>query len=165
MRWHYRDPLLVWLFPASYAAHVVEEWLGGFPEWLAVFGREGLPRGAFVAINGVAMTLMIVATHLVTRAERKSRAMAEDDGHGWIAVAIATILLVNGLMHIGASLLTATYSPGLFTSMVLYLPIAQLALFRAWQQAPRRAFLRGTCAGVAMHALVSGIAIALASTS
>ena len=166
MRWHYRDPLLVWSFPAFYAAHILEEWFGGFPEWLGIVsGGEGLPRGAFVAINAVAMAVMVLATRRVTRAERRGQDPLQDDGYGWIAVAIGTILLVNGLAHIVASLVTATYSPGLFTSLVLYLPLAQLALFRAWQQAPRRAFVRGACAGLLIHAGVSALALVLSRTA
>ena len=59
MRWHYRDPLLVWLFIPAYALHVLEEWIGGFPEWVAFFAGAPLPRSAFALINAAAMFLMI----------------------------------------------------------------------------------------------------------
>jgi len=40
VRWHYRDPALVWLFVGAYAAHLVEEFFGGFLEWFGlVAGR------------------------------------------------------------------------------------------------------------------------------
>jgi hypothetical protein len=150
MRWHYRDPLLVWLMPGAYALHILEEWFGGFPEWVTVLGRNPLPREAFVVINAIAFTAMIFA----------ARAAARRESHGWMAVAIATILLTNGLAHILASLGTASYSPGLFTGVVLYLPLGNLALLRAWEQAGA-SFARGVWMGLALHALVAAIAIAL----
>ena len=144
MRWHYRDRLLVWLLPLAYACHILEEWFGGFPEWLAVIVGSALPRPAFVVINTAAMAAMILAARAAT--QRESR--------GWMAIAIATILLVNGLAHILASVVTGTYSPGLVTSVVLYLPLAQLALLRAWSQADGAMFGRGVAAGLALHAFV-----------
>jgi len=144
MRWHYRDPLLVWLLPLAYAVHILEEWFGGFPEWVALFVGAALPRTAFVAINAAAMAAMILAARATTRRE----------SNGWMAIAIATILLVNGFAHILASVFTGTYSPGLVTGVVLYLPLAQLALLRAWSQADKAMFGRGVWTGIALHVLI-----------
>lgn len=148
MRWHYRDPLLVWLLPLSYSLHVLEEWFGGFPEWMALVIGSPLPRTAFVVINAIAFTVMVLATGATTRRE----------ANGWMGIAIATILFVNGIAHILGTLLIGSYSPGLFTSVVLYLPISQLALFRAWFQAERTLFARGVSAGVLAHAVVFAVA-------
>jgi hypothetical protein len=150
MRWQYRDPLLVWLMPAAYGLHILEEWFGGFPEWLTVLGRNPLPRNAFVVINAMAFTTMILA----------ARAAVRREAQGWMAVAIATILLTNGLAHLFASLGTGSYSPGLFTGVILYLPLGNLALLRAWEQAGA-SFARGVWMGLGLHALVAVIAIAL----
>jgi hypothetical protein len=144
MRWHYRDPLLAWSFPCAYAAHLVEEWMGGLPEWLAVITGQPLPRGAFVIINAVAFAVCVGATAAATRRER----------HGWMGVAIASLFFLNGALHLLGSLVTGTYSPGLFTGVVLYLPLGQLALLRAWHQAEGATFSHGVAAGVAVHALV-----------
>lgn len=151
MRWHYRDPLLVWLLVAAYAAHVLEEWFGGFPEWLALVAGGPLPRDAFLAINGVALVAMIVVARAATRS----------DSRGWLAIAVAALLFVNGLLHILGSIATGVYSPGLITGAVLYLPLGQLALLRAWQQAPDGFFARGVLAGLAVHAFVAVLAFAL----
>lgn len=152
MRWDYRDPSLAWLFVAAFAAHVLEEWVGGFPEWLAFVAGAPLPRGAFVVINGVALVAMAGGTLAATRRESL----------GWIAIAIATLLFANGVLHILGSIATGRYSPGLITGVILYVPLGQLALMRAWQQAPDAFFVRGVLAGLAVHALVSFVAFALA---
>ena len=154
MRWHYRDPLLVWLLPLCYSIHILEEWFGGFPEWIALIVGSALPRSAFVIINAVALGVMILATRATTRRE----------ANGWMGIAIATILFVNALLHIFGSLVTGSYSPGLFTSVVLYLPISQLVLMRGWSQADGAMFRQGVVAGLALHALVIAVAFGVSQT-
>jgi hypothetical protein len=150
-RWQYNDPPLAWLLVGAYAAHIVEEWFGGFPEWLAVVAGAPLPRDAFLAINAVALLVVAVGTGAATR--RKSR--------GWIAIAVAAVLFVNALLHMLGSVVTGTYSPGLFTSVILYVPLCGLSLLRAWGQAPHGWFARGVLAGLLAHAAVSLLAFAL----
>ena len=152
MRWHYRDALLVWLFPAAYGCHVLEEWALGFPEWSALVVGAPLPRLAFILINLIGVALMCGAAGASVRRER----------HGWMAVAIATVVLVNALLHIAGSVATGTYSPGLFTAVILYLPLGQLLLLRAWHQADPATVRRGVLAGVAAHAAVIAVATAAA---
>ncbi|HEV3486821.1 MAG TPA: HXXEE domain-containing protein [Vicinamibacterales bacterium] len=154
MRWHYRDAALLWLFPPAYLLHVAEELWGGpgFPQWLAMVAGQPLPYAAFAVINTIGMIVLIVGV----------RAAARHEASGWIAVAIATVATVNALLHIGGSLLTGTYSPGLITAVVLYVPLGQLLLIRALHQADRRGFARGIVVGVLIHAVVSAIALALA---
>lgn len=151
VKWHYRDPPLVWLLVASYAAHLAEEYIGGFPEWFAVLAGRPMPRDVFVTINAVAFAAMAVAARAATRRE----------GLGWLAIGIATILFVNGVAHLLASLATGTYSPGLITGVVLYVLLGQLALVRAWHQVPPPFFRRGVIAGPAAHAVVATTAVAL----
>lgn len=148
MRWRYDDPPLVWLLIAAYVAHVVEEFVGGFPSWLAsIFGRP-LPYGDFLIINAVGLSVLVSAVILATRKESL----------GWLAIGIATAIFSNGVLHLLGSLGTASYSPGLITGIVLYLPLGQLALLRAWQQVPRSFFMKGVAAGLLAHAVVILIA-------
>lgn len=149
MRWHYRDALLLWLFPAAYAVHILEEWFGGFPAWLARVSGAPLPWPAFVAINIVGLAVMTAA----------SRAASGREERGWMAVGIATVVLVNAFAHIIGSIVTGSYSPGLFSSVILYLPLGQLALLRAWSQSSSTTLGRGVAAGVGAHAVVSATTV------
>jgi hypothetical protein len=153
VRWQYRDPALVWLFVAAYGAHLLEEFFGGFPEWVGLVIGRPLPVGAFLVINGVAIVLMIAAV----------RAAARREAHGWMAIAIATIAVINGAGHLIGAAATGTYAPGMVTGVVLYLPLGQLLLVRAWHQATGEMFSRGVVAGIAIHALVVLVA-AIAAT-
>jgi hypothetical protein len=155
VRWHYRDPLLVWLLPAAYLFHLGEEWFGGFPEWMARVIGSALPRPAFISINAIAFGLMVLASRAATRRE----------ANGWMGIAIATILLINGIAHLLGSVVTGSYSPGLFTGVVLYLPLGSLVLLRAWTQAGGGGFGRGVAWGLGLHALVFLIAYAISASA
>ena len=152
VRWRYDDPPLVWLFVAAYAMHLLEESFGGFAEWMAIAIGRPLPIRDFVLINAAGFGVMIAAAALSTRCAAL----------GWLAIGIATLMFVNGLAHLFASLATGTYSPGLITGTVLYLPLGQLALLRAWDQAPAALFGRGVLAGLAAQTVVSLVAFAAA---
>ena len=148
MRWHYRDPGLLWPFVPAYMIHVAEEWFAGFPLWVGQVVGRPVPDSAFLLINGVALVVLIAATRAATRAEH----------HGWIAVTIATIALVNTVAHAAGAVLTRSYAPGLVSAVVLYVPLGALAMIRAFDQAPRAQLERGIIAGMVVHALVFVVA-------
>jgi hypothetical protein len=128
VRWDYRDAGLLWLFVPAYGVHLVEEWLAGFPKWLATVVGRPLPVTVFVSINAVAMVIAVLGIRAAVRTER----------YGWIAIAIATVFLINTLSHLAGSLVTGTYSPGLFSAVILYVPLASMVLVRALDQASRQ---------------------------
>lgn len=144
MRWHYRDAGLLWLFVPAFAIHVTEEWFAGFTTWVAQVAGRAMPDAAFLSINAIAMLLLIVGI----------RAAARSESNGWIAVTIATIALVNTVSHAAGSLLMQSYSPGLFSAVVLYVPLGVLTMIRASEQAARPAIMRGVLAGTIIHGVV-----------
>ena len=144
MRWHYRDGGLLWLFVPAYLIHLAEEWFGGFPAWVALVVERPVPETAFVAINAVALMLLIIGLRAATHAE----------ANGWIAVAVATIMLVNTLFHLGGAALTSSYSPGLISAVILYVPLGSLTMIRALDQASRSQLARGMQIGLVIHAIV-----------
>ena len=152
MRWHYRDAGLLWPFAPAYAIHVAEEWFAGFPGWAARMTGRPIPGTAFILINAVAMVLLLAAIRAATRDER----------HGWMAVGIATIVLVNTAAHAAGAVLTQSYAPGLISAVVLYVPLGSLAMVRALDHAPRAQLARGVVAGLIIHAIVVIAALASA---
>jgi len=149
-RWSYRDAALLWLFVAAYAIHIAEERFSGFPSWVARVVSQPMPPGAFIAINAVAMLVMVIGV----------RAAIRDDANGWIAVTIATIALVNTASHIGGAMLTRGYAPGLISAVVFYVPLGTLTMIRAADQAPRH-MARGVITGLVLHAAVFVLAFAV----
>ena len=141
-RWSYRDPALLWLLALAYVLHIAEEWLAGFPRWVAAVVSQPLPDAAFFIINSGVLVVMIAGIRAATR--RESR--------GWIAVAIATIALVNTVVHVAGSILTGGYAPGMLSAVVFYAPLGTLTIIRAIEQAPRSQLVRGIVTGVLLHA-------------
>lgn len=154
MRWHYRDPLLLWLFVPAYLVHLAEEfWAGpGFPSWVRLIAGRTLPEAAFVAINAVALVLLLAGIRAATR--RESR--------GWIAVAVATVATLNAVLHLLGSAATGTYSPGTISGVVVYLPLGVLTLIRAGHQQEAAAFGRGISAGLLVQLIVAALAFGFA---
>ena len=138
----------MWLFVPAYVIHLAEEWIAGFPGWVArVVGRP-VPELGFLIINGVALVLAVAGIPAAVRAVR----------HGWIAVALATIVLANSAAHVAGTALTRSSSPGLISAIVLYLPLGTLTMVRAVDHAPRQQITRGISFGLVVHALVLVIA-------
>jgi len=150
VRWHYRDAGLLWLFVPAYLIHLAEEWFGGFPAWVALIVERPVPETAFVAINAVALMLVIIGLRAATQAE----------ANGWIAVAVATIVLVNTFFHLVGAALTSSYSPGVISAVVLYVPLGSLTMIRALDQSSRAQLARGIQIGVVIHAIVFIVAFA-----
>jgi Protein of unknown function with HXXEE motif len=152
VRWQYRDAGLLWPFVPAYAVHVAEEWFGGFPQWIGMVAGRPLPAATFLIINGVAMVLLVAGIRAAMRSDR----------YGWIAVAVATIALVNTLAHAAGTAWTGSYSPGLISAVLLYVPLGGLAMVRALDQAPSPQLARGIGAGLIIHAAVFVLAFTFA---
>ena len=140
----------VWLFPLTYLIHIAEEHWGGegFPAWVARFGGVAHSPADFLAMNFAACLLMACGLVLVLR----FRAM------GWLLGSFATVVLLNGLSHLTASLLTASYSPGLVSGLILWAPLGAVTLARLRGRLTRRSFWSGVTVGILMHAAVALLA-------
>jgi hypothetical protein len=132
------------LFPATYLAHIAEEYWGGFAARAAEISGLAIPEAAFLAANGLFWVLMSIGIVLVLR--RSSRAA--------FVVALATIVTINSALHIGGSALWRGYSPGLITGVLLWLPLGVTTLARGRRLLPERRFRSGVLVGVAAHIFV-----------
>jgi Protein of unknown function with HXXEE motif len=135
-----------WLFPATYALHILEEWRGGegFPAWFARITGVELAAGEFLLWNVAALLLMSASIVLTIRFKT----------FGWLLLAYGTAFLLNALSHLCASLYTISYSPGLVSSLLLWLPLGALALLRFRPTLSRRARRAGLLIGFLIHAVV-----------
>lgn len=145
-------PARLWplLFPVAYGLHLAEEaWGGpGFVAWAGRHLSEGFTRERFLLINAVAWPAMLAA----------SLAAVFRPSMRWTPVTLAVIVLVNGVLHVASSLATTTYSPGVVTGVLLYLPLGILGLRRAGRETPPATTARAVGLGLALHALVAFVA-------
>jgi hypothetical protein len=142
------------LFPATFLAHIAEEYWGGFAARTQELTGLVFPEPAFLAANALFWVLMCGAVILVFR--RPSREL--------LVVALGIIVTINAALHAGGALLSKSYSPGLGTGVVLWLPLGVAALVYGHRLLPTRSFRTGVVIGIVVHAAVPivGLAFALA---
>ena len=141
------DP--VWLFPVTYALHLLEEYVvgGGFPVWAQrVLGIQFSNR-EFVAWNAFAFALMCLGALLVSRQAR----------FRFIEIAMAIAVLGNVAAHIIGSLATWTYSPGLITGVLAWIPLASVRLPIAFRASSRSGRVAATCIGVFVTVVILAV--------
>ena len=135
-----------WLFPATYALHILEEWRGGegFTVWMERVAGVELPTGKFLVWNAAGLVLMSLGVWLTMRFRHLR----------WFLLAYGAAFLLNALSHLAASLYTNSYSPGLISSLLLWLPLGTLTLVYFRTSLSRRARRAGLAVGVLMHCVV-----------
>lgn len=107
---------IIWLMPAAYVLHIIEEYVGGFPAWVThdVHGR--FDNAAFAA-NNVAFMLILLTLVSVNYCRITPL-------RGILLVVFASgNLFWDALFHLSMTPVLDRYSPGLVTAMLLYYPI------------------------------------------
>ena len=136
----------VWLFPTTYSLHIGEEYWGGegFPRWISMVAGAHLTENEFLVLNFIGMLSMIVGVLLLR--------------HGfcwrWILSTLSAVVLLNGTEHVVGSIITRSYSPGLVTGLLCWVPLGAFALWFEWRNAPRPAFKAGILAGLGLSVLI-----------
>jgi Protein of unknown function with HXXEE motif len=108
---------LIWLMPAAFALHIVEEYAGGFPGWVTHVLGGSFNNLAFALNNAAFMAVMLVLTAWASRTGSRLAAFL------LIAWASGNIFW-DALFHVLMTAALDRYSPGLITSSILYLPIS-----------------------------------------
>ncbi len=111
-----------WVFGAFLAVslvHMGEEYFypGGFLDFMKRLNPRFAPRTTpmlAVVINGLQLLLCIAA-------------VVVNEKYPVFSLSIAGLLLVNSLMHLLGSIRIRGYTPGLVTSVALYLPLSVYA--------------------------------------
>jgi hypothetical protein len=138
-----------WLAPLGYLLHFAEEALagGGFVAWSRLHLSESFSDARFAAINAIALSIVVVLA-----------AIASKKGREWLMLPPFAVLTLNGVLHAASSVATHSYSPGLVTGMLLYVPIGGFTLWRAARAVPRGILFGALGAGLIAHGVVSWIA-------
>jgi len=140
---------LIWLLPAAFALHIVEEYVGGFPSWVTHVLGGSFNNLAFALNNAAFMVIMLFLTVWTTRSGSRPATfllMAWASGN----------LFWDGLFHIVTTAALNRYSPGLVTSSLLYIPISLLIGWSSLrsQALSLGAFLGAVGAGAALLGFV-----------
>lgn len=136
----------IWLFPLTYLAHIGEEVWGeeGFAAWVDRVAGMHLTSRELVILNAVGWVAMTIGVGLVSRSAKWR----------WVLTALGGIVLMNVLLHASGSILTRSYSPGLVSSGLFWLPLGLFTLLHEWRHAARSTFLKGLIGVGVFHALL-----------
>jgi hypothetical protein len=73
-------------------------------------------------------------------------------------VTFGTVVLINGLLHVLGTAGSRSYSPGVITGTVLYLPLGIMALRLGRRRLFETTFWMAVAGGVVIHAVVAIVA-------
>lgn len=105
----------IWLLPASYVLHILEEG-ERFRTWAEMYwGPSSHAAKYFVVANAGLMSLMLIASLWFVLKPEKGGIIAGLAAGSWA--------VTNALIHIGYTLATGVYSPGVVTACLFYFPI------------------------------------------
>ena len=134
------------LFPLTYAVHILEEYFAGegFPAWAARTSGAQLSSARFLMMTVPLGVTLWVAMLAALRARQLK----------WLPVTLSVAFLLNTLTHTGGTLRTDSYSPGLVSAWLLWVPlsVATLVYLRDTMRPSR--YLISVLIGVAIQGIV-----------
>jgi hypothetical protein len=108
---------IIWLLPAAYGLHIVEEYLGGFPIWVTQVVGGSFNNVAFALNNLAFMAILLVLTTWTSRSTSRFPVFL-------LIVWASANVFWDGLFHIVTTAIYDRYSPGLITASLLYAPVS-----------------------------------------
>ncbi|MEP6743591.1 MAG: HXXEE domain-containing protein, partial [bacterium] len=136
-----------WLIPVTYLIHIVEEYWGGEGYSAYILRVRGVHfssarflvvqcLGAMMMAGGVILARRFNFPHLMV-------------------IIMASIVLVNGLTHTLTSISNGGYGPGLFSSLLIWMPLGIFLLVHFKKKVSRKRYLLGIAIGVVVNVLVA----------
>lgn len=112
---------ILWIATIAYGFHMIEETVYNWHDWVRRVLKLNAQWSEFYMVNAIVIVLGVGCAMV-----------------GWALPAVALIfpafMLVNAvLFHIVPVLVTRVFSPGLFTAVVLFLPVATWTYWGAYQ--------------------------------
>lgn len=107
---------IILLAPSAYALHVVEESFG-FPQWVSENFSVIFTTARFRRNNVMFIMLSIIITCITYKVPRKILVFMFVS---WFA----GLYFHNALFHIGTTAYFKSFSPGLITSILIYIPLS-----------------------------------------
>ena len=116
------NTLPLWILIVAYAAHIMEEYFLDWKGWAGRMSGLDMSWTEFFVANSAVIVLGFCCASVCFECPMFS-------------YLFAGLALVNALTaHIGSSIVKRTFSPGLLTSIFLFLPLSIWAYSVAWQK-------------------------------
>jgi hypothetical protein len=129
----------VWLFPIAFTLHVAEE-SPRFTTWARIHASAQFTMREYVKIHIAGIISAVFFAALMSRFPNRSLIFL------FFAFVFGPALFFNTIFHVGATVVTRTYCPGLITALTLYMPVFYVLSRAVWSEN----LLRGTAFGAAL---------------
>ncbi len=112
--------LLSWSLAGAASIHIIEEFAfpGGFKAWYQAYKPDiasSISNRFLIIINAVLLAFSVIVAF----------AVSAPHGNGVAAwLTLAALLFSNAIFHIVGAFQTKSYSPGMISGIVLYIPLA-----------------------------------------
>lgn len=150
--------VIIWLslFPLTYLAHIAEEYLcgGGYSHYLLTRYSVQLSQQRFLILQTLGMFLMLVGVGLGIMLRFPLTTVA----------ILSAVIAGNVLVHVVRSVQDRSYTPGLITAVILWLPLALISLVTVWGRVPTNRLLLAGLAGCAANVVVELLSFSKAQT-
>jgi hypothetical protein len=129
-----------WLFALAYTLHLMDEYLvpPGLPGFAVEQFNFYFTEQHWLIVNAISLAAFWGAVGLIARGTWPS----------WVLVALATHLCAHGTIHLVASVLVLSPSPGLASGVALSLTLCVWTLLWAARTLDRRDFVRAFAIGL-----------------
>ena len=140
-----------WIIPIGYLLHLLDEYFvgDGFASWFSEMMKVDLSSTDFIIINSFGLAAVVLIVILYNLGKLKE----------FFIAALGVLFFINGIVHITASLLSFSYSPGTFTSFVFYLPIGFIVIKNFFPLLPEQQRILSIITGAALQVIVAIVAL------
>lgn len=111
----------VWLFPATYTLHVLEE-LPRFTLWAQKYASPSYDHRDYLRIHIAGVVSAFLAAALLSYFSNRVLLFL------FFTLMLTPSLFYNALFHTGATFFFRSYCPGTVTALLLYLPVYWLVI-------------------------------------
>jgi hypothetical protein len=134
------------LFPLTYLIHIAEEYWGGEGYSAYIFRIRGVHMSSarFLAAQSIGFFLVTLAVILARKLSFPQTML----------LILGTIVLINGLTHSYTSISTHSYGPGLYSSILLWLPLGIMTLVHFRSAVSTKRYLMCIGIGVLVNVLI-----------
>lgn len=111
---------VLWIAIAAYSIHMLEEYELNWRDWARHVLHLPVDWISFYIVNALVVVLGICFAVVGWKLP-------------WFGLGLPALMLINAIFfHVLPTIVTRVYSPGVFTAVTLFLPVAGWAYYGAW---------------------------------
>jgi len=142
---------IAWFLPVAFLLHLLDEYFigAGFAGWFSMLFKASLSESNFIVINAAGFAIVLIIAILYTIGKVNN----------FVLATVGSLFFINGIIHPLASFLSATFSPGTITGVIIYLPFGLIVFIKIYPLLQEQQRMFSVILAIALQILVSVIAL------